>query len=248
MSPYMSTCIVPVIWDPSRRVLYSPRKPPVQLHVCVESRHEALKLYQLHFATSPEFARTYFSHENDILLFNWASLGPAPGRLGRKIGEEEVKHIKTLMINEEALLLHAREGMRELDHFAGLRDLAVLCDSENVQSGECFGAYEIEAFAEGLDYDSEEENGGGEVVEEVKRKHRWPELVCLRDEPGAERCSRHWWFDGWNQRAQVYQKEKWTNAMSECLLMTNEDYGDEGQDEDALMDFLHFVVDGHGLP
>lgn len=152
------------------------------------------------------------------------------------------------MINEEALLLHAREGMRELERFTGLRDLAVLCDSENVQSGECFGAYEIEAFAERLDHDPDEEEGGGEKVGEAKRRHSWPELVCLRDEHGPERCSRHWWFEGWNQRAKVYQKEMWTSAMSECLFMTNEDYEEEDEDENALMDLLHFVVDGYGLP
>jgi hypothetical protein len=149
-----------------------------------------------------------------------------------------------MMINEEALLLHAREGMRELECFEGLRDLAVLCDSENPQSGEEFGVYAMETFAAGLDYDSDEDEVEGD--REVLRKHEWPELVCLRHEDGAERCSRHWWFEGWNQRAKVYQKQRWTKAMAECLLLTR---GDDGEDEgNVLMDLLQLLGDGYPLP
>jgi hypothetical protein len=256
MAPDMSTCIVPVSWCASRRALFSPRRPPVQLHVCAESRYEALKVYQLCFAAAPACARTYFSYENDILLLNWASLKPAPGWRGRKMRDEEARQVKALMINEEALLLHAREGMRELECFGGLKDLAVLCDSDNPQSGETFGAYKIELFAASLDSEDDGEDGGegkdgDEVVKsKLSRKHPWPDLVCLRDEQGMETCSRHWWFDSWNQRAKLHQSRPWTEAMAECLLLTNEEdaQADDTQgDEETLMDLLQFLASGHIL-
>jgi len=193
----------------------------------------------LRFASSPEFARLYFSYDNDILLFNWASLGPAPGSLGRKISDEECKHVRAMMINEEALLLHTEENLYELERFSGLRDLAVLCDSDNPQSGEDFGFDEMETFtAERLD-EFESENGVEDSAP-VVRKEEWPEVVCLRDHEGLERCSRHWWFDRWNQRARIYQKEKWTTAMAHCLRITKGDPEDAYPD-DLLLNFLAFL-------
>jgi len=34
---------------------------------------------------------------------------------------------------------------------------------------------------------------------------------------------RHWWFDGWNQRAGYPQRAKWPEAMAKCLEATRED-------------------------
>ena len=215
------TCIVPVLWCPLRQSLYSPRRPPVLLHTCQESREEALKIYQLRFGSSPESAWVYFSYENDILLLNWASQGPPPGRLSKRISDEECRNVKAMMINEEALLLHAEENMHELERFSGLRDLAVLCDSENLQSGREFGASEVQVYAaEHLD-PLETQDGDGNMVP-IARKERWPEVLCLRDHEGQEPCSRHWWFDGWNQRRTFPQKEKWTTAMAQCLRITKD--------------------------
>lgn len=59
----------------------------------------------------------------------------------------------------------------------------------------------------------------GEAIE-GEGEERWPTLVCLRGEEDGRSCSRHWWFDGWNQRATAGQKVRWEGTMSECLKMT----------------------------
>lgn len=78
----------------------------------------------------------YFDFEKDILYVDWEALGPSPGRLGvRKIREEEVEKVQSLLIHEVSLLDHADESMRELAKFKGLKNIAVICDIELLQSG-----------------------------------------------------------------------------------------------------------------
>lgn len=217
----MSNIVVPVRWDSRRRVFRPSRQTPALLHTCRESRAEALKTYQLRFASSPEFARVYFSYEHDILLLVWSSLGPAPGRLLRKMAVDECEKLQTLMIGERTLLLHAEDNMRELERFSGLRYICVVCDSDNVESGDEFGAEEMAEIGEELDEGILDENF------DVLRTEIWPELVCLRSDDGLPTCSRHWWFDGWNQRAQVKQKKKWPKTLATSLKLTLEDDSDD---------------------
>ncbi|KAE8447618.1 hypothetical protein EG329_010589 [Mollisiaceae sp. DMI_Dod_QoI] len=209
--------IVPVLWDARQRVFRSSRKPPVLLHTCKESRAEAQKIYQLRFASSPEFARVYFSYEHDILLLNWASLGTAPGRLGRKMGDDECKNVQNLMISERSLLIHAEDNMRELERFSGLQDICVLCDEDNVEFGDEYGAEGMMPLAQRLDEGLDNEESY------VLRTEQWPELVCLRNDDGMPACSRHWWFEGWNERVRIKQKEKWPEMLASALLLTCED-------------------------
>jgi len=76
-------------WDKKKRGFRSLRKPPAILHVSGESRAVGLKNWTLAFGSSPEFARTYYSFESECVYFDWHSLGAEPGRLGRKIMDEE---------------------------------------------------------------------------------------------------------------------------------------------------------------
>ncbi|KUJ24037.1 uncharacterized protein LY89DRAFT_9775 [Mollisia scopiformis] len=192
----MINTIVPLTWDPRRRAFHTDRKPPPLLHTCQESRTEALKTYQLRFASSPELARVYFSYEHDILMLVWSSLGSARGSLERKMAVEECGNVRTMMISESCLLDHADDQMREFSRFTGLQSLCVLCDPENVECGDEYGAEEM-AF---ISVETDIWERGEEGTEE------WPELVCLRaDLEDAPACSRHWWFDGWNQRAAIKQ-------------------------------------------
>jgi len=228
----METRFVHIRWYPATRDFRSPTRIPALLHCNHESRVHGLKTYQLSFASSPEFARIYFSFkgvgEGDIASFQWDLLGTMLGRIGRKIGNEELAKIRYIIVPEHALLHHADDMMREWSRFTGLEGISVICDDENPESGTQFGMEEMSEF-------SEEIEGGGTEV--------WPEIVCLRD-PQEELdgpCSRHWWFEGWNDRAAYGQKAKWPETMAKCLNMTK-----EGDDADFWLDML--LLRGAGLP
>ncbi|PVH88591.1 hypothetical protein DL98DRAFT_446996 [Cadophora sp. DSE1049] len=235
---YLSTAtrLVHIYWHARQRVFKSSQAIPPLLHVCQESRYQALKKYQLSFAPSPEFARVYFSFEKDVLMVCWRTLGAYPGRIGKKMGEGEAAKVKHLIMNEEALLFHAEDDGRELERFTGLNTLGVACDPANVESGDQYGRLAMERLAYGL-------NGGFDDLhdddDEDGQEERWPEVVCLRsDAHGQQRCSRHWWFDGWNQRAGELQREKWPKVLARSLLVTQFD----SQEDDAmfLMHMLFF--------
>ncbi|KAH9220413.1 hypothetical protein DL95DRAFT_357593 [Leptodontidium sp. 2 PMI_412] len=219
---YLSTAsrLVHIYWNARQRVFKSSQAIPPLLHVCQESRYEALKTYELAFAPSREFARVYFSFEKDVLMVCWRTLGAYPGRIGRKMGVEEAGRVRNLVVNEEAMLFHAEDDGRELERFTGLRTLGVACDPENVESGEQYGRLAMERLAYGL-------------------KERWPEVVCLRDSASdLERCSRHWWCDGWNQRAAELQREKWPKVLARSMLVTQ--FESEEVDALFLMHMLFF--------
>ncbi|TVY14626.1 hypothetical protein LARI1_G006159 [Lachnellula arida] len=213
----ITAAYVDIKWDSTQRVFASNRKIPALLHVSQTSRREGLKHYRLSFASSPEFARIYFSPELDTAYFTWSSLGAAPGRLGRKLGDEDCRSLQSLLVNECHLLSHVREGLRELARFTNLKSIGVVCDSSNPQVGKQFGEAELMEYSELLD----------EGLEDlVSRKERWPSLVCLRTQEDEPACSRHWWFDGWNKRAGYPQREEWPKAMAKCLenlQLTEED-------------------------
>jgi hypothetical protein len=201
---------VNIRWHPTQRTFKSPRKPPSLLHVNRESRAYGLKHYNLSFSSSPEFARVYFSFDIDVLNIDWPSLGPSPGRLGRKISEVEMGKVQDLMIDEVFLIKHAKEEMRELMKFTALKSITVICDKSRPEGGNEYGAEEMEEFWEDIRPGKDVRPGG----------ERWPSLMCLRDWDEEEECSRHWWFDWWNQSARYWQEKKWPGAMSECLRMT----------------------------
>lgn len=171
-----------------------------------------------------------------MLLLNWASLGSEPGRLGRKMREEETRNVKSLMIGEQSLLIHAEDRMRELERFSRLRDICVLCDEDNPECGDEYGAEEMMELAKKLDDGLEDE-----TTREL-RTEQWPELVCLRNDDGLPACSRHWWFDGWNERVRTKQKEKWPETLANCLMATRED--DAGNDAVFLLNILFMHATG----
>ncbi|KAI9048227.1 hypothetical protein LZ554_008022 [Drepanopeziza brunnea f. sp. 'monogermtubi'] len=220
--------IVKICWNARKRAFVSRRPPPPLLHTCSESRHQALKMYQLHFASSPEFARVYFSFERDTLALCWDSLGSSPGRVGRKMSDEEMGKVRRLLVREDSLLAHAADGGRELERFTELRTLGVLCDPKNVAFGGEYGTRSMHQIAQELDGDEGDSGADGEeaAVRRLRapRTESWPELVCLRDVDGDDlpRCSRHWWFDGWNHRSAVLQREKWPEVLAEALVLTSQ--------------------------
>jgi hypothetical protein len=232
-----TSSFVPVRWSQSQRVFLSTRKPPTILHICQESRIFGLKTYTLSFASSPEFARIYFSFEDDVVFFDWGTLGAIPGRLGRKLGDEECMKIRYMLIKEATLLEHCDENLRELEKFIGLKRLVVVCDVERPETGDCYGLEEMSAIAVDLDGDLEGDMDGEENYH--TRDQWWPQLECLRDEiieEGEAQCSRHWWFEGWNKRAMIKQGKTWPEAMAICFQSTRG--GDEDSDDDYDAGFL----------
>lgn len=175
------TRFIDLTWYPATRDFRSHQKVPRILHITQETRALGLKTYQLGCASSPEFARVYFNFApyGDVLFLNWASLGAEPGRIARKISDLDLDKVRNLMVREDQLLLHADQNMRELLRFKNLECVSVLCDDENPESGDAWGAEEMHEYSEQIDEEGEE---------------RWPEMVCLRD-PQEELdgpCSRHW--------------------------------------------------------
>ncbi|KAH8657650.1 hypothetical protein BGZ60DRAFT_416392 [Tricladium varicosporioides] len=208
---------IPVHWSSTHRVFYSPRRPPSILYINQESRHFGLKHYQLALAASPEFARVYVNFKIDLVYLAWHTLGAtdeAPGRLGRKLCESDYKKLEGLMIHENDLLRHMDDEFREITKFKNLRCIAVVCDEDRPESGDMYGEEAMMEMADTID------NLEGPYME------TWPELICLRGREESQPCSRHWWFDGWNQRTRIKQKEEWTKIMAECLEVTLDDTGD----------------------
>lgn len=208
---------------------------PSLLHTCRESRYEGLKTYTLCFGRTPEFASIYFSYELDAAYFLWESFGAAPGRLGRKIGEADFARVRRLLIHEYSLTAHVEDSMRELARFTGVKAMAVVCEAE--YTGEQYGCNAVIDIAGMIDEKAEEE--GGTVYE-------WPQITCLRphdDDPGdvppdhPDICSRHWWFDGWNQRAYVGgQKLEWGKTLGILLDATYM------EDEDSMVERFFFLA------
>ena len=201
---------VMLVWNPTKRVFTSSRQPPFLLSVNQEARYFGLEHFKLSFASSPEFARVYFDFEVDILGVDWKSLGPAPGRLGRKISEDEMGKVAYLSLGEMPLLYHAKENMRELSNFHQLEEIVLVCEEQLPQkSGSMFGYDTMTQFLKEND---------GEGVE------WWPRIWCLNSPDDNSACSacssRHWWFAEWNKRTCWGQKMCWEEAMSKCLLMT----------------------------
>ncbi len=226
---HATTRFVQIHWDSRQRSFKSLKRVPPLLHTCQESRHEALKIYQLRFASSPELARVYFSYGQDILIIRWETLGPFPGRISRKMSDDEAGRLRHLMIAEQDLLSHAEEDGRELERFTGLTSIGVFCDPENVESGDEYGGLAMEQL--GIEIGERYEENAHLGMEE-----RWPEMVCLREDEDLPRCSRHWWFEGWNQRSAVVQRERWPKLLAEALLLTQFDEPEE--DAMFLMNML----------
>jgi len=86
-----------------------------------------------------------------------------------------------MLINEEYLLSHAEENMRELKRFTSLESLAIICDPHYVESGDQYGLDSLEVYSEELD----EPPFWGE--------HKWPTVACLRNDDAdfEGECSRH---------------------------------------------------------
>jgi hypothetical protein len=190
--------------------------------MCKESRADALKTYQLRFACSPEFARVYFSYEHDTLLLTSCSLGADPGRLARKMSDEECSNVWYLMIGERLLLLHAKDSMHELERFTGLESICVFCDEDHVESGDEYGAEEMDEMDEVLDERLADEDYDLPMTES------WPELYCLRnDEDRLPPCSGHWWFYLWSHRTMSKQKEKGPKILAASLRMTLAEGGED---------------------
>jgi hypothetical protein len=73
--------------------LYSEYPPPIALHICRESRIEALKHYELAFDSKPNACRIYFNFSRDGLHFRYGdtfSIFP-PEETLRKIGNDLVR-------------------------------------------------------------------------------------------------------------------------------------------------------------
>ncbi|RDW67699.1 hypothetical protein BP6252_09095 [Coleophoma cylindrospora] len=210
---------------------------PALLHTCQESRTEALKTYALCFGRTPEFATVYFSYELDAAYIHWETFGAAPGRLGRKIGEVDFSRVRRLLIHEYSLMAHVEDRMRELTRFTGLKAMVVICEEES--TGDQFGCNAVIEMAAVID-DAAEKLGGPVCS--------WPQLACLRshdqendpddltaDYPGE--CSRHWWFEGWNQRAFVGgQKLEWAKTLGPILDVTYI------EDEQSMMERLFLIA------
>lgn len=210
---------VNISWSPARRRFTSPRRPPAILQCDRESRQYGLKTYQLSFASSPDLAQIYFSYAIDVVWFDWSTLGPSPGRLGRKISDEEAEKIENLLVNEECLLEHAEtNSLGELERFKGLKWIGVICDPADPATGDEYGATEMAIMSEKLN------EAGSE---------KWPHLDFLRYNFMDGECSRHWWFDGWNQRASCGMEDKWPKQLARCLMATA-----EGDDADFWLDLL----------
>ncbi|TVY71277.1 hypothetical protein LSUE1_G005965 [Lachnellula suecica] len=106
--------------------------------------------------------------------------------------------------------------------------IGVMCDKYNLQVGEKFGEDDMYYYLGELD------------CREVEGTEKWPELACLRTAPEEEPvCSRHWWFDMWNERAACLQSEKWPKAMAKCLELTKEE---DTVDEADLFSYMTLLT------
>jgi hypothetical protein len=154
----------------------------------------------------------YFNFKKDILHVAWGTLGPSPGRLGRKISQEELDKVQRLVLDELSLVKHANEDMRELVKLPKLDELILLCDPRrdvfDQRDGSLFGYDEMMSFAAVVEGDGE---------------NQWPFIWCSKSPRGEVYCSscssRHWWFDRWDRLSLSGQKMKW-GEMSRCLKMT----------------------------
>ena len=90
--------------------------------------------------------------------------------------------LQDLMVDEVFLIKHAKEEMRELAKFTGLKSITVICDKNRPESGDEYGAEEMEEFREDI-----------RLGKDIRpAEERWPALMCLRDWGEEEECSRHW--------------------------------------------------------
>lgn len=135
-------------------------------------------------------------------------MGSIPGRLGGKIAEEECRKIKRILIHEHYLIPHVFDNLREFKRFEGLEELAVAChhDKDKIMDMRRYGYM----FAQ-MCFDKVEEVGRGWPT-------HWPRLVCLAE--GTGQCSKHWWFDRWNDRAVSRSDRNWQEKMAMLVRVT----------------------------
>lgn len=132
-------------------------------------------------------------------------MGGIPGRLGGRITNEECRRIKKILIHEHYLIPHVFDNLREFKMFEGLEELAVACHHDNVMSMRRFGYM----FAQ-MCFDKVDGTGQGWPAP-------WPKLVCLATKG---QCSKHWWFERWNDRAMSRSHRNWQDQMAMLVRVT----------------------------
>jgi hypothetical protein len=85
---------------------------------------------------------------NYLQFFQWDTLGTAPGRIGRKLSDEELAKIRYIHVREDHLLEHAEVDLGEWQRFTGLQAISVECNCENLDSGGMFGHDMIMEYSE----------------------------------------------------------------------------------------------------
>ncbi|THV55589.1 hypothetical protein BGAL_0006g00410 [Botrytis galanthina] len=197
-SPYIG-----LSWSQSENRFISDRKPPPILHTSSESRSISLAYWTF---SSPIFSHTCINYDQDFLCFNWPSMGSIPGRLGGKITDEECRRIKKILIHEHYLIPHVFDNLREFKRFEGLEELAIACHHDDIVGMRRYGYM----FAQ-MCFDKVDE------VEHGWPTH-WPKLVCSAKAMGQ--CSKHWWFDRWNDRAMSRSDRNWQDQMAMLVRVT----------------------------
>ncbi|KAI1393405.1 uncharacterized protein F4822DRAFT_11986 [Hypoxylon trugodes] len=133
--------------DTDRPIIYASSSPiPVNLHICRESRAEALKRYRLLFGTSPGAGRIYFDNLRDTLYF-----GLRPGFEGAEtlfntfmsmVQPEDLARVRRIAINEGLVnYVDSNDAVAQLTaeqvlceayrHLANLEQLTFVCVDRN---------------------------------------------------------------------------------------------------------------------
>ena len=71
--------------------------------------------------------------------------------MGRKIEDTEVAKIKTILVSEGEIMMHAEEDMQESEHFTGSKSIAVVYDPERLNVGIEYGNAEMEMLRRLMD-------------------------------------------------------------------------------------------------
>ncbi|TVY45163.1 hypothetical protein LOCC1_G003865 [Lachnellula occidentalis] len=93
----------------------SDKPPPAALHVCQESRHEGLSIYQSNFKTNLSPKYTYTAFEHDTIKF-------AANRL-EYIRAPELQGIQQMILEVRDMIENARLYMDTIKQMEGLREL-----------------------------------------------------------------------------------------------------------------------------
>ncbi|KAG4433461.1 hypothetical protein IFR05_011065 [Cadophora sp. M221] len=128
----------------------TPEPTPVILHICHESRAEALKLYQLAFGSHFHIAKIYFNFSTDILRFGngheaeylardseWIKAGPAPYRLdlflaGGFYGGDDSEKVQYMVLDlDEEVYGRKYLFWSEIKELTALKELTVLAWEDN---------------------------------------------------------------------------------------------------------------------